>query len=324
MQSSLIVALMSRRRGAHICSAGPVWTARNASTSRNWQAIAYGSTRFVAGGGILNGAAMFSINNGVSWIDASIPPVFAGALPITAQCLKFGASTFVCANGGFSNNCATSPDGDVWTSGITIPVTGSSVVSLFYDGTNFIALCAGDNHCFTSPTGVVWTSRIMPSSDSWQVCGTNGIITIALAQSGATAISSDNGVTWVAGAALPAGISIYCSVSYGNGVFVAAPLAAGTQLFKSSNPAVSWSLSNVAPGGLQTYTDAQFLQGLFIVVNQGGQNVIKGTDGINYAASGLLPINAGAIWSFAGDKLGHYAAVGSISSGTLITASGIC
>lgn len=319
------------RQAGNICTVGPIWTQRVASASRNWQAIAFGNPLgtpkgiFVACGGSTNGAAMFSTNSGQTWNNATTPPTFAGGLPVTAQCLKYGNGVWVAVNGGGGANCSVTSDGDNWTNGISIPIS-ASIQSLIFDGTVFIAFCSGDSHCFTSPDGVTWTQRNMPANDSWTVGGFDGSgLVICIAQSGNVAKSLNHGASWTAAlGTTPSAISISGAVPFGNGTFVGIPNSAGSQLFYSNDSAASWHLSNVISGVLVGYCDAKFLQSLFVVVDTGGQHTAKGTDGINYSASGLLPAGPTGAWCFDGDGLGNYAAVVSVGSGTTVCASGVC
>lgn len=310
----------------HICTGGPVWTQRVASAAQIWNAIAYGSGRYVAGGGPPDGGAasvMFSVNDGHSWNNATVPPVFSGDNPIGPQCMAYGNGIFVCANGGGSNNCATSLDGSVWASGIAIPV-GASIQSVFFDGANFIALLVGDPHCFTSPDGMTWTQRNMPGTDTWTVGGHGGGVTVALAQSGHTAISTNHGASWVSGGDLPETVSIYAGVPYGNGVFVALPTTSGTQSFYSDDLGATWQLSNVMSLSHVDFSDAGFYQDAFLLIDKTGQNNFKSTNGIDFTASGVLPASSATSWAFASDGDGQYAAVGAVSEGGTVEASGTC
>ena len=69
---------------------------------------------------------------------------------------------------------------------------------------------SGSNlYVYTSPDGLVWTARAMPSSKQWFVGsdGTNNLVAVGY-NSTATAYSSDGGITWIAGGALPAAYNV--------------------------------------------------------------------------------------------------------------------
>lgn len=311
----------------HVCVGGPVWTQRAASSSRVWNAIAYGAGKFVAGGGASGagtGAAsvMFSTDDGHTWTDAATAPIFSGTGLVKTQMMAYGNGMFVCANGGGVNNCATSTDGSHWTSGINIP--NGSVQSIFFDGTNFIAVCGASSECCTSPDGVTWTSRTMPH-DSWAVGGTGGGVTVILAGSGNTAISIDHGASWVAGGTAPVGVGIYGSASYGNGVFVAVPTGVSQRCLYSLDMGATWHLSNIMTlSMIIEFGDVGFYQGAFLVVDKTGQTVCSSTDGISYTTANLLPVSVATSWAFTSNGDGKYAAVGAVSAAGTVEASGEC
>lgn len=311
----------------HVCVGGPVWTQRAASASKIWNAIAYGAGRFVAGGGppgVPGASVMFSTDNGHTWTDALVPPVFAGVGLILPQMMTYGNGVFVCANGGGGDNCSVSSDGSTWSNGINIP--SGTVTSVFFDGTNFIAICgAGSPVCCTSPDGVTWTSRAMPQADTWLTGGHGGGVVVALAGSGHTAISTDHGVSWVPGGNTLVGPAIYGSVPYGNGVFVAAQSGVSQRCLYSPDLGATWLLSNVMTlSMILEFSDVGFYQGAFLVLDKTGQSNFSGTDGIDFVAANPLPVSSATSWTYASNGDGKYAAVGSVSVGGTIEASGEC
>jgi hypothetical protein len=115
---------------------------------------------------------------------------------------------------------------------------------------------------------------------------------VAISATTATAINSIAGIasTWASGGNLPA--ANFASLAYGNGVLVAVGGSAGTGLAASSSDSPSgttWiSRTPTALGG-GSYSAVAYGNSTFLAVQTGGQITTSSTNGVSWAAGGLLP-----------------------------------
>ena len=240
-------------------------TAVNATTGA---VLAFEFTGTAAGG---NFAAVSSgsrnVNtsgNGTTWSANTL------ALPSTSNwvALASGALTTVETAGTFVNGRAyviTSLGNTVYTS---IGAAANLV------GTYFVATGAGSGTGTATPIA----SHLVAVSSSTTV----------------NAYSTDGGVTWTAGGALPAGMSgVTVDVAYGkyntNGRWIA--IASDGNTAYSINGGVSW----VAGGslGAGTWSGIAYGQGVWIAIVSGGTTTKYSTDGgATWTAGGALPTSS--------------------------------
>lgn len=146
---------------------GITWTPQTAGpTTDTYQAIAYGNGRFVIAGGGLNGIAIETSTDGVTWTAGpSSLTNFTGAV----NGITFGNGQFVAVNG--SNTTITSTDGSTWAVHTS---TGSTVaIKIFYGNGLYIA--TGQNGTIaTSTDGVTFTDHSLSGSTTFILGGASG------------------------------------------------------------------------------------------------------------------------------------------------------
>jgi hypothetical protein len=104
------------------------------------------------------------------------------------------------------------------------------------------------------------------------------------------AYSTNGGVTWASGGALPGGISgTAVSVAYGDGRWVA--LGSGGTSAYSTNGGVSWVAGGAVGSG--TYTSIAYGQGVFVAITTGATTTRISVDGgQTWSAGGSLPTSS--------------------------------
>lgn len=152
-------------------SDGISWTAGTIS-ALTWFNLSYGGGKFVASGS--NTTPGYS-TDGISWNY--------GSGGISSLDIVYGGGRFVlCNRNGTASRYST--DGISWSAGGALP-SNSLWGSIAWNGTCFMAIegykTAASLISATSTDGLVWTQVLMPSSQNWIGCSSNGIDFVALA-----------------------------------------------------------------------------------------------------------------------------------------------
>ncbi len=275
------------------------WVPHFLSPDNYWfNAIVYGSTNFIATGtnGIIS-----SSSDTTNWTACEI-----GNLS-SLRSVVFAQNQFVAV--GDNGTIKTSTNGSVWVpqnSGIT-----SNVVSLAYGNGTFAAV--GDaGLVLTSGDGVNWTNQVVvKNAGGWRIAFGNGVFVAAL---GTKLYSSSNAVDWivqtnppsvtglgfgggqfVAGTGAgsiytsadgftwmqqnaPSGIVHVWTVSFGNGLYVAAGYYANSVL--TSSDGVNWTNRPTHFNG-NSISSMIFANGAFVAAADNGF-MITSTNGIDW------------------------------------------
>ena len=125
----------------------------------------------------------------------------------------------------------------------------------------FVLFCryASSSYVYTSPDGLVWTARAMPSSKQWIVGsdGANNLVAVVYGST-ETAYSSNGGITWIAGGALPAACNassicrvggLWLASQDGNGTYYTSP---NGSVWTGRTPPASNSFGSVKQIGLSS------------------------------------------------------------------------
>lgn len=129
---------------------GITWTARTLPTSTGWYDVTYGNGMFFAVSYATTAAA--SSPDGITWTARIMPTT-------TFIKVNFGGGLFVALNG--SGLVATSTDGILWVTQVTLPVS-ATWGSISYGAGMFIIMPANSPIAFTSINGSTWTSWALP------------------------------------------------------------------------------------------------------------------------------------------------------------------
>lgn len=307
------------------CLEGPIWTQRVIQNFR-WDAIGYGAGIFVAGGadtvGITTVVAR-SIDNGVTWVIASTPPVFLGIGVANAKAMTFGNGVFSMRNN--TQEGATSSDGNVWTHHNS--AYNFACTYMYFANGFFYSVSVNEATVQRCADGFSWAQVTLPANRQWAAgayCG-SGIHVIISAQNAPSARSVDNGVTWVAGGTTP--VNFGADMAFGNGVVVALSFGGGdNRIIRSIDNGVTWSSALAVLPSLQSWLNIIFVQGVFLATANGGPMAVS-VDGLTWTAlvvPNRLPTAMTGAPDLAFDDAGHYAAIHSPGSPTAVAASGVC
>jgi hypothetical protein len=101
--------------------------------------------------------------------------------------------------------------------------------NIIYGGGTYVAVASNSANAQISSDGLVWTARALGGGSGWYTPAYNSsngnLAILSTAGSGATTYSTNGGVTWTYGAALPSGPTSWYVLGAGNGLFVAADTA---------------------------------------------------------------------------------------------------
>jgi hypothetical protein len=198
----------------------------------------------------------------------------------------------------WSENLLALPSTSNWTSLAAGKLTVVETAGAFVTGRSYVITSLG-NTVFTSigaDANLVGQYFVATGAGS----GTGTATPIAshlVAVSSSTTVnaySTNGGVTWTAGGALPGGLSgLAVGVAYGkysnNGRWVV--LGSGGTTAYSSNGGVTWTAGGSLAAG--TWTSIAYGQGAWIAVSTGGTATSYSTDGgVTWTAGGALPTSS--------------------------------
>ncbi len=192
-----------------------------------------------------------------------------------------------------SRNVNTSVDGSTWSAETTALPSTSNWSSLavgdlttietagtFVTGRGYVITSLGitDFTSIGAAANIVGTYFIATGAGSGSGTATPVARHLVAVSTSTTvnAYSTDGGVTWTAGGALPSSGS-WTSVAYGDGVWLAVK-SGSTDIAKSVNGGVSWTLAGVLPTST-TWTSITYGKGVWVVIASGGTDAASSTDG---------------------------------------------
>jgi len=199
---------------------GITWTVGTMSETKSWYSVTYGNGMYVAVA--KNSSTMATSLDGITWTARNTMPVFSFFDSVVYGNNIFVAVANTVSSGGIAG--ATSSDGITWTAR-TLPSTNGWWSSITFGNGLFVAVDAWNNavSVATSPDGIIWTARNLPSAQ-WTGVVFGSDLYVAVARSSndnviRLAATSIDGLNWTA-EPMPI-ISYWCSIAYGNNLFVA-------------------------------------------------------------------------------------------------------
>jgi len=247
------------------------------SSQSTIRAIAYGGSKFVAGG---TGKMAYS-TNGTDWnTTVTFTPSNES---VQVRDIAYGGGKFVAV--GDSGKMAASTDGINWT---------VQTLSAFSDGNKIIYAIAFGNNMFVAGSGNGGSNgKLATSTDgglTWNdvvnnPLGTNDIYTIAYGNgmfvtggSGGRMMNSSNGTAWNAVTDSTFGVLAISGIAYGDGKFVAVGRSGRTAY--SSN-GETWTTGTISSFGASNINAIVYDNGKFVAVGAAGK-AAHSSDGINW------------------------------------------
>lgn len=124
----------------------------------------------------------------------------------------------------------------------------------------------------------------LSASSTWSaIAYGSGSTFVAISEAGLSSISTDNGATWVAGGALPAGT--WRRIAYGAGLFVA--MADASAICATSPDGVTWT-PRAMPSTL-SWRAVAYGGGKFVAIANSSAITAVSADGVTWASGGAVP-----------------------------------
>ena len=317
---------------------GISWTGADSAKDISWRSVTYGelsdgTKRFVA---IANDGkdknnnqqprVMYS-TDGIDWTSAN------AASASQWYDVAYGNDRFVAvSSGGDPNRAMTSATGISWQ-GRQLPGSGGSWTGVGYGNGTWIAVGSAGKVARSSDGGVNWTAITTPftttdwgkvayGNNTWVAIGTGDPVVRAM-------YSTDEGLTWIAGA-IPAP-NIWQYLTFGNGTFVAVA-SNGTNRVMYSSDGITWSGALAAEAN--SWETVTYGDGKFVAVANSGTNRVMwsylgtgaevldfadGTDMTTIAPGDI--VNQGATSGTVGAVIENMIALSSTDTGTWTPAS---
>jgi hypothetical protein len=148
--------------------------------------LGFGAGEFITMAG--SSGSCFASADGVSWTSFTGPP-----LTNKNKLVHNGEYWMLFGQGGTAYR---SEDGRVWEA-VNMPFSLNWTEAV-WTGQRWIVNVPSSTTCAFSPDGRSWSVSAMPRAGQWRAMGTNGTVTICLAQNDGNehAISTDGGATW--------------------------------------------------------------------------------------------------------------------------------
>ncbi|GJC03756.1 hypothetical protein KAM385_07850 [Aeromonas hydrophila] len=223
---------------------GAVWA--QVAVADSWQAsgIAYGNGVFVI---VYSMAAKVKVSedDGKTWATYDIPGACSGVC--------FANGVFIAIRTGSNSNVYRSTDGKSWSSR-TLQTT-TDQVSIAYGNGKFVILSKSHATIHWSADGLTWATGTLPQMGYLSLAFGNGLF-VAVGQARAVAYSV-NGTTWTSASITTSASWTTASVTFGNGVFVAASGAAA-EVATSIDGAVWVTSTSPAPASEICFAAGRF------------------------------------------------------------------
>ena len=297
----------------------PTWAQATAPAARRWTTVSYGNGVFAAGGNntaAIRPCAMYSLDNGETWTVSPTAFPDTGGTGFREYCMAYGLGVFV---GNIGIGTFASSDGINWS---VIGSSGGGHVE--FGNSVFITSVTSANTCRRSTNGSTWTPISLPSSDTWSGVGFGSNGTWIIFSNTGCIRSTNNGLAWTAGGALPFGTNVN-TAAYGNGVWVATASSNTTVIYHSVDDGITWTSKTVS-GVSIVYQRVRFINGVFFMLSQSGSRNFTSTDGVTWTMRNTT-VNTASFtmdmdYSAAGAAV-RYVAVGNGGSNTTVTNYGI-
>jgi hypothetical protein len=181
----------------------------------------------------------------------------------------------------------------------TIRQAPSGLREVAYGAGRFVAL--GGGKLATSRDGVTWTEQTPPAGTSWAagIFAQNKFVALSSTDSGefsTNVMTSSDGLSWsLASDGLPPG-SLWASIAYGNGTFVAGSAGTFSVTYMATSPdAVTWTPVTV-PAGSAGMVELAFGNGAFVAVQSSNglsnvRSLFRSTNGTDWQEQ-VLPSGA--------------------------------
>ncbi len=185
--NGLLVAVGST--GIITSTNGTSWTSRTAAAANDWEAVAYGNSRYVAVATFGANRAMYSLNGTTGWTLGTGAVIDANSW----QSIAFGNGIFVAVAGSGTNRVAWSTDGDTWN---MVNIGAFTLTSIAFGNGIFMAADTSGG-IYTSPDGITWTTK---TSAAWGVAaigfGSGQFWVAAVTATNGQQYTTDDGTTW--------------------------------------------------------------------------------------------------------------------------------
>ena len=276
---------------------------------QQWEAVAYGSGKFVAVASSGSGNRVMTSTNGTYWT------LRTSASDGNWQGITYADNQFVAVG---SNAVMTSPDGITWTSR-TAP-TGEWQAITNCGGLYVATATWGSNYVMTSTNGSDWTVRT--PAHTWShdavACSASVPRFVSVSQFGRGWSSADGISNW--SIQNPGAIVDIRTVAFGAGRFswLEYSTNSGNRYGAYSTNGVNWTNTASAPANQWKYIT--YGGNKFIAVAEGGVNSRSAysTDGANWTLGSSVPNNS---WQGVAYGAGKYVAVANSGTGNRVMTS---
>jgi len=262
--NGLTIAISENGITAYTSGNGSSWSyGTTLSSSYTWQDLAYNASTstFVAVGAAASGAPVSAYTTtGATWLTGGTMNLSAGNFQ---SVVANGLGTYATAGYGTASIEVSTNNGLAWTT-YSLPST-QNWTNIAYGNGIWLVVSGGTTAstaaAYSLVTGTTWTASTLPVSAIWTGVAfdpVNGIF-VALAQNGATAITS-NGYTWTSTtSAVLTGVATpnWQNIRYGNGQYLAQnPGATTAQSSATSVDGINWLLTPMP--SVQQWADAAY------------------------------------------------------------------
>jgi hypothetical protein len=197
-----------------------------------------------------------------------------------------GGRIYTSTNGGASWTARTAAGG----------YTGAFADVQYINGADLLAIGAG-GMIQASSLGTTWFVRSSGTSEDLACLGSDGSGRLIVAgANGVTRVSTDDGITWVAGGTVNSGNFAARSICFANGVWLlggnSSPTNRDTTLFRSTDNGATWVPIVLSSGpllGVSEYSlGVAAVQGVFVAHIAGGatQRTIVSLNGLQWLSGG--------------------------------------
>jgi hypothetical protein len=217
--------------------------------------------------------------------------------------IAYGAGLYVTI--GSNGTITTSPDGVTWTSRTSGTAQGLYGISF---GNGIFVVTGNAGVILTSPDGITWTSRTSGTTDNLYGAAYGAGIWLVGSTLGTTFTSSNNGVSWSAGAT---GLGTILNILFVNSLFF---VMGGSGMLRSSPDGSTWT-ARTTGFGASSVQGVTYQYGFYVVVGDAGK-ISTTPDLTTFTARTTGTSNALNEVTFLSGKM---VVVG--SSGTILTSS---
>ena len=276
---------------------------------QQWEAVTYGSGKFVAVASSGSGNRVMTSTNGTYWTSQT------SASDSNWQGITYAGNQFVAVG---SNAVMTSPDGITWTSR-TAP-TGEWQAITNCGGLYVATATWGSNYVMTSTNGFDWTVRTPAYTWSHDAVACSAEVPrfVSVSQFGRGWSSADGISNW--STQNPGAIVDIRTVAFGAGRFswLEYSTNTGNRYGAYSTNGVNWTNTASAPANQWKYIT--YGGNKFIAVAEGGVNSRSAysTDGANWTLGSSVPNNS---WQGVAYGAGKYVAVANSGTGNRVMTS---